>query len=479
MQNKSWSDIVVQDYTEYEEQFNEIEGAVGEYKDLFVTDKGDILQLEMDLKNKLGSRFDENVIKAYIYDRLSMGKITPFLMDDDLEEIMVIGDDLPVYTLNRSGDSIPTDVFLSEKEIRVLIQKVANYSSRIVDASTPLFDGRLPDGSRVNATYAKVSPKGSTITVRKFGVEPLTVLHLLRFGTMSPKLCAFLWLAVDGLGRKPANIMIIGGTASGKTTTLNALSSFIPEDKRIISIEDILEINIRHHHWVPMETAPPDQEGHNEVTMDALLKNTLRMRPDRIVVGEVRAEEASTLFTAMNTGHDGCIATIHANSAREALTRLQGPPMNVPDMMIPALDLIVAQRRIVTEGQIKRTVFEVAEISGMEKDTFLTNILFNYDPKTGQIESKILNGKIIRELSEFTGLSIKELDEEMYKRELVLELMMDYDLTQKDIHKFVQDYYKNKYETLETLHDEIQNLGDVHKFEEKETAAANKGLLSI
>jgi len=226
-----------------------------------------------------------------------------------------------------------------------------------------------------------------------------------------------------------------------------------------------------------METAPPDQEGNNEVTMDALLKNTLRMRPDRIIVGEVRAEEASTLFTAMNTGHDGCLATIHANSAREALTRLAGPPMNVPDMMIPALDLVVAQKRVIIGGKIQRIVFEVAEISGQEEGVFLTNTLFTFDPKEGKIQSKVLNGRIIRDLSDFSGLTIKELDDEMYKRELVLELMMDYDLTQKDIHRFVQDYYRNKYGTLETLHDEIKSLEDVQRIEEKEPAPKKKGLL--
>ncbi|RMF91198.1 MAG: CpaF family protein [Methanobacteriota archaeon] len=466
---------------EYEREVHEIEEALkDDYKDVFVTGAEEVRKVIEEIKGRLGGRFDEKAIECFVYNRLSMGKLTPYLLDPNLEEVMVIGEGRPVYILNRQGENIATDTYLTEMETRELIQRVAHYSSRVVDTSTPLFDGRLPDGSRVNATYSKVSPKGSTITIRKFGVEPLTVLHLLRFGTMSPKLCAFLWLAVDGLERKPANIMIIGGTASGKTTTLNALSSFIPEDKRIISIEDTLEINLRHKHWVPMETAPPDQEGRNEVTMDALLKNTLRMRPDRIIVGEVRAEEASTLFTAMNTGHDGCLATIHANSAREALSRLQGPPMNVPDMMIPALDLIVAQRRVISEGRIKRLVFEVAEISGKEKDTFLTNTLFSYDPKTGQIESKILNGKIIRELSEFTGLTIKELDDEMYKRELVLELMMDYDLTQKDIHKFVQDYYRNKYATLESLHDEIKSLKDVQKIErENARSEPKKGLLPI
>jgi flagellar protein FlaI len=461
------------DCSKHTSKVREIESELtSKYKDLFITSKADILSIKEELQKDLGNKFDENSIDCFIYNSLSMGKLTPYLMDDELEEVMVIGPESPLYILNRKGASIATGTYLTEDEAKALIQKVARYSGKAVDHSNPLFDGRLPDGSRVNATYAKVSPKGSTITIRKFRIEPLNVLHLLRFGTMSPKLCAFLWLAVDGLERKPANILIIGGTASGKTTTLNALSSFIPEDKRIISIEDTLEIHIRHKHWVPMESAPPDQEGHNEVTMDALLKNTLRMRPDRMIVGEVRASEASTLFTAMNTGHDGCFATIHANSAREALTRLQGPPMNVPDMMIPALDLVVAQKRMVVDGQIKRMIFEVAEISGKEEDTFLTNTLFNYDAKTGKIESKILNGKIIRDLSEFTGLSVKELDDEMYRRELVLELMMDYDLTHKDIHRFIQDYYKNKYGTLESLHDEIKNLTDVHKIEAREDKKA-------
>lgn len=459
------------DCGKYNSDVDKITIELGEkYEDVFVITEPDILAIKEEIKKDIVFPADDKAIDCYIYDNLSMGKLTPFLMNDNLEEVMVIGPESPVYILDREEGPVTTDVYLTEEETRVLIQRVSQFSSRAVNAANPLLDGRLPDGSRVNATYSKVSPKGSTITIRKFGVEPLTVLHLLRQGTLSPKLCAFLWLAVDGLGRKPANIMIIGGTASGKTTTLNALSSFIPDDNRIISIEDTLEINIRHKHWIPMETAPPNQEGNNEVTMNALLKNTLRMRPDRLIVGEVRAEEASTLFTAMNTGHDGCLATIHANSAREALTRLQGPPMNVPDMMIPALDIIVAQKRFVDKGKLRRVVVEVAEVSGKEEDVFLTNTLFTFDAKTGKIESKILNGRIIRDLSDFTGLTIKELDDEMYKRELVLELMMDFNLTQKDIHKFVQDYYSNKYETLETLHDEIEAIAI--KYEDEITAAS-------
>jgi flagellar protein FlaI len=303
-------------------------------------------------------------------------KIASLLLDEGLEEIMVIGDGSPVY------------------EIRELIQKIAEFSGRIVNDSNPLLDARLPDGSRVNATLSTVTPRGSTVTIRKFKREPLTIADLIRHKTMSPKLAAFLWVAVEGLRTKPANILILGGAATGKTTTLNALSYFIPANERIISIEDTMEVSLKHGHWIP--------------TMDALLKNALRMRPDRIIVGEVRGEEALTLFTAMNTGRDGCTATIHANSAREGLTMLQNHPMNVPDIMIPVLDIIIAQKKQMEKGKLIRRVFEVAEISGREGGNILTNTLFEYNPRTDALEVKILNGRIIQELAKLTNLTVEK-----------------------------------------------------------------------
>jgi flagellar protein FlaI len=303
-----------------------------------------------------------------------------------------------------------------------------------------------------------VTPKGSTITIRRFGAESLTISDLIKYETITPMLGAFLWLVVEGLRTKPANILILGGAAVGKTTTLNVLSYFIPQEERIISIEDTLEVNLRHEHWVPMETRPPEPGVRNEVTMDDLLKNALRMRPDRIIVGEVRAEEALTLFTAMNTGHEGCMATIHANSAREALIRLQSHPMNVPGMMIPALDLIVAQKKQVERGRLVRRVSEVAEIGGREGDNILTNTLFQYNPSKDTLEVKILNGKLIHELSSLTNLSIKEIDAEISKREALLETMAKSDLTQQDVHRIIQLYYKNPEEAVDLLYERIRNV---------------------
>ncbi|MBI5253994.1 MAG: CpaF family protein [Euryarchaeota archaeon] len=382
-------------------------------------------------------------------------KLTSLLLDENLEEIMVIGQGSPVYIYDKRGGMAATDVVLSEQEIKDLIHKIARFSGRAVDDSNPLLDARLPDGSRVNATLSTVTPRGSTVTIRKFKREPLTIADLIRYKTMSSKLAAFLWVAVEGLKTKPANVLILGGAATGKTTTLNALSCFIPANERIISIEDTMEVNLRHGHWIPMETRPPSASG-SEITMDALLKNALRMRPDRIIVGEVRAEEALTLFTAMNTGHEGCLATIHANSAREGLLRLQSHPMNVPDIMIPALDLVIAQKKQMEKEKLARKVFEVAEISGREGGNILTNTLFEYSPKTDAIEVKILNGRIIQELARLTNLSIREIDDEIEKREAILDTLAKSNLNQGEIHELIQLYYKNPEEAVERLYERVK-----------------------
>ena len=280
----------------------------------------------------------------------------------------------------------------------------------------------MPDGSRINATIPPASVEGATLTVRKFRKDPYSVIDLIENNTMSSELAAFLWLCVDGLRAKPANILIAGGTGSGKTTTLNTLASFIPETERIISIEDTAELALPLKHWVRMEAKPPGLEGKGELTLDVLTKNSLRMRPDRIIVGEVRHDEAFTLFTALNTGHEGCMGTIHANSPQETIVRITSPPMNVPEVMLSGLDIIIIEHKIhdKRKGTIRR-ITEVAEVSGVLLKRAQTQTIFMRDPITDTIERTNMPIKFIKVLQDFTGLSRNDIMEEWKQRQIFLE----------------------------------------------------------
>lgn len=358
---------------------------------------------------------------------IGYGKLDPLVRDDNLEEIMVIGTNRPVYVWHRRFNMCKTNiVFEDEKEILNIIERIAREVGRRIDQQSPLLDARLPDGSRVNATIPPISLDGPTITIRKFKKDPLTIIDLIKYGTMSSEIAAFLWVLVDGLGVKPANILVAGGTGSGKTTTLNSLGMFIPPSERVISIEDTAELQLPVEHWVRLETRPPNLEGKGEITMDDLVKNTLRMRPDRIIVGEVRGPEARTMFTAMNTGHDGCMGTIHSNSARETIVRLESPPMNVPKIMIPALDIIIMQVRFHSrkKGTIRR-VTEIAEVSGLEGESIQLNTLYKYDPAKDELVPTGVPSRTINILARHTGMSVREIELEIEKRKIILEWMME------------------------------------------------------
>jgi len=358
---------------------------------------------------------------------IGYGKLDPLVRDDNLEEIMVIGTGKPVYVWHRRFNMCKTNItFPEEREILNIIERIAREVGRRIDQQSPLLDARLPDGSRVNATIPPISLDGPTITIRKFKKDPLTIIDLIKYGTMSPRIAAFLWVLVDGLGVKPANVLVAGGTGSGKTTTLNSLGMFIPPSERVISIEDTAELQLPVEHWIRLETRPPNLEGKGEVTMDDLVKNTLRMRPDRIIVGEVRGPEARTMFTAMNTGHDGCMGTIHANSARETIVRLESPPMSVPRIMIPALDIIIMQVRFHSrkKGTIRR-VTEIAEVSGIEGQSIQLNKLYKYDPAKDELVPTGVPSRSINVLSNHTGMSVRDIEREITKRQKILEWMIE------------------------------------------------------
>lgn len=361
--------------------------------------------------------------ESVIREMVGYGVIDPLVMDDGLEEIMVIGAKKPVYIFHRKHEMMSTNIeFYSDKEIIDLINRIARKVGRRVDISSPLMDARLPDGSRVNATIPPVSVDGATLTIRKFRKDPYSIIDLINNGTMSSEVAAFLWLCVDGLGAKPANILIAGGTGSGKTTTLNCLASFIPDTERVITIEDTAELALPLKHWVRMEARAPGIEGKGEISLEVLTKNSLRMRPDRIIVGEVRHDEAFTLFTALNTGHDGCLGTIHANSPQETIVRVTSPPMNVPEVMLSGLDLIIIEHKIHDrrKGTIRR-ITEIAEVSGVLLKRAQTQSIFMRDAVHDRIEKTDIPIRFLKILQDFTGSTRKTVYDNWKKRQIFLE----------------------------------------------------------
>lgn len=392
---------------------------------------------------------------------LGYGKIDSMIKDDDLEEIMILGINKPVYVFHRTKGMMSSNVsYSNDAEIRTLIESIARTINRSIDQQSPILDARLIDGSRVNATIPPISADGSTLTIRKFKKDPLTIVDLINFKTLNSYLAAFLWLSIDGMGVNPANIIIAGGTSSGKTTTLNSLSNFINPIERIVTIEDTLELQINHENIIRMETRPPNIENKGEINMDALLKNSLRQRPDRIIVGEVRGNEAITLFTSLNTGHSG-FGTLHANSSRETITRLINPPMNVPQIMISAIDFIIIQNRIYgsskfsnNENKSVRRITEVSEVVGIEEGTTQLNKIFQWNPKTDDIEFVGISSKVLNEISGLKGVSLSSLEDEIKKRQFILDFLSENKIRDvKSISDIINAYYFNPDKTIEKLLD--------------------------
>ena len=301
------------------------------------------------------------------------------ISDSTVSEIMVNGPN-QVY-VERKGKLVLSDVkFQDEEHVRRIIDRIVTPLGRRIDDSNPMVDARLKDGSRVNAIIPPLALCGSTITIRKFSDTPLTIENLMGFGSLSPEMAGFLEAGVRG----KLNILVSGGTGSGKTTLLNVLSAFIPHDERIVTIEDAAELKLMQDHVVSLESRPANLEGTGAITIRDLVKNALRMRPDRIVVGEVRGGETLDMLQAMNTGHDGSLTTAHANSARDALARIETMVM-MSGMELPvtairqqcagALDLIVQQARL-RDGS--RKITSICEITGMEGDIITTQEIFRY-----------------------------------------------------------------------------------------------------
>ncbi|WP_409199970.1 CpaF family protein [Methanobrevibacter sp. DSM 116169] len=411
-----------------------------------LNDIKDFLYLKID-NSYLDISFDKKYLNElsskFFQDIIGYGEIDPLIKDDMLEEIMVIGINKPVFVYHRKYGMMKSDlVFKNEIELVNLIDSIARQINRRIDQESPILDGRLIDGSRVNATISPVSADGPSLTIRKFKKDPLTIIDLIKSNTISSELAAFLWLCIDGVGVKSANAIISGGTSSGKTTMLNALSVFINPKERIVTIEDTLELQIPHDHIIRMETRPPNVENKGELTMNDLVKNSLRQRPDRIVVGEVRSHEAITLFTALNTGHS-VFGTLHSNNARETITRLTNAPMSVPQIMISALDFIIMQNRIYkSKGESVRRISEVAEIVGVEEGTIQLNKIFQWNPETDTIDNISIASKTINEISKKSGISNEILFNEIDNRQILINYLVRENIRSiNDVKKYIEKYY--------------------------------------
>jgi pilus assembly protein CpaF len=317
-------------------------------------------------------------------DILGYGPIEPFLRDPDVSEVMVNGHQ-DVW-LEKSGRLMQSAAqFTDEAHLRRTIDKIVSRIGRRVDESSPMVDARLPDGSRVNAVVPPLAVDGSALTIRKFAADPLTVNDLIKFGSLSAQTADFL----DACVRGRLNIIVSGGTGAGKTTTPPRLSSFVPNDERIVTIEDAAELQLKQEHVVRLESRPANIEGKGAITIRDLVKNSLRMRPDRIIVGEVRDASALDMLQAMNTGHDGSICTLHSNGPRDTLARMETmvlmagmdlPMRAIREQVASAVDLIVHQARL-KDGT--RRITHISEVERMEGDVITLQDIFVYDGSAG------------------------------------------------------------------------------------------------
>ncbi len=337
----------------------------------------------------------QTLVESIGADIMGLGPIESLLADSTVTEIMVNADD--AIFVERNGKLYLTEArFMTVQHLRQVIEKIVSAVGRRIDESSPMVDARLPDGSRVNAVIPPLAVDGPMLTIRKFATTALTASDLIEFGTINRQCADFLEACVQG----KRNVLISGGTGTGKTTLLNVVSSYIPTDERIVSIEDAVELQLHQRHVIRLEARPANAEGQGQVPIRELVRNSLRMRPDRIIVGEVRGGEALDMLQAMNTGHEGSLSTLHANTPRDALSRLETmvlmagldlPVRAIREQIASALDLVVHLTRL-RDGS--RRITDISEVNGMEGDTITLSSLYQFDYDAGIDDTGRFAGEI-------------------------------------------------------------------------------------
>ncbi len=397
-----------------------------------------------------------NKILYYVYrDFLGLGRIEPLMQDENIEDISCDGVNIPIYVFHRKYGSLKTNiVFTDPEELNSFIIKLAQRCGKHISVAEPLMNGALPDGSRVQATFSAgkdIAIRGSTFTIRKFTKDPLTVIDLMNYGTLPATIAAYLWLAIEFRN----SILVAGGTATGKTSLLNALCLFLHPEAKIVSIEDTPELRLPHEHWVAKIARPgygPSERG--EVSMFDLLRAALRERPDEIIVGEVRGKEAYVLFQGMATGHPG-MATLHAESFEAVVNRLITPPINLSPGLLQHLDIVIILQHAHIKGVDVRRIKELIEIVGVDFRTgnLITNTLFKWVPSQDYYEFSSDRSYIVNRIIEEKGLPEKSVWEEIRRRRDILNWMKEKGIRYyKDVGEIIARYYKDPVSVLEEVY---------------------------
>ncbi len=404
---------------------------------------------------ELGTKVSkETYLKLMYYifrDSVGLNRVEPLLNDYYIEDIECNGLDFPIYIVHRKYENMRSTVmFTNIQELTDFVEKLAQKCGRYVSYAKPLLDGTLPDGSRVNATYSEdVTTRGPTFTIRKFTAEPWTPVHLVGFGTTSPLVLGYLWLAIE----HKMNCMVIGETASGKTTFLNAILTFIPPDARVVSIEDTRELNLNHDNWMPTVTRTgfgiPNLMGkeYGEITLFDLLRESFRQAPDYVIVGEIRGNEAFVLFQGMASGHSS-FGTFHAGSVETLVRRLQTPPISLSPALIESLDIVCVMTHKKEMDKNIRRMKELVEIQEVTNTGLNFNIPFEWDPATDKIQQK-KTLSLLAKISKRTGKNVKDLAKEIELRAMLLTAMSNRKETDfKRVNDVVKEYYLDRNKVL-------------------------------
>jgi archaeal flagellar protein FlaI len=417
-------------------------GNVDEYIDINTT------RLIKDYKLDIPKEAQDKALYYLKRDFLGYSKIDVMMRDVRVEDISCDGVGIPLYIWHRDFESIPSNIsFSSKEELASFIVRLAYKSGGQITVAQPILEGSLPEGFRTHLTLDEVSKRGSTFTIRKFREEPPTIVDLMLWGTLSPRIGAYLWICIENL----KSLLIVGATASGKTTTLGALAMFMKPELKIVTIEELREIKLPHENWIPMVTRESNQEGVAELGLYDLLKSALRQRPDYIIVGEIRGEESYTLLQAISTGHGG-ISTIHADSVQTAIKRMLTKPMDIPGMLLPLMSTLVMMSRVKIGDNYARRMTNISEMVGFNEQTKnpQLNPLFEW---TGELKDTFeMKGQsnVFKQIADSKHIPEEDVYSDMEQKQQILEWLLNKKIhAYKDVANIMRSYYYNATEVYE------------------------------